>query len=604
LPGGAVITSKNTLQTFDTNDATNQPKPTDAPVYQPDEVKLSQVDSPNPETTPSPATVVAVAVETDIIFAEIAPEPVFSTISMDHNDSPSDIPPLLPWYRRRSIIAMMMIVAIALALGLGLYYGLGTSDNTIRAAYLTSYINNITFTNRTITPNDESPENKALKWMINNDKTLEISAMIDLDDPYSTRFLRFRIRQRYPLLTMWFQQTKTTKWDNVAEWLKNPNECYWFRISCENVYVAYPDEYNFDSYGEYQNAVTQVSLNLFGSYVGTVPPDIGLLSSLKHFAIKAGKSELWQGSLPISIGQWTALTYFDVRDSAYNGTLPANIVQWTDLTYFDVSGNYFTGTIPENIGQWASLTHFDLYACAGLTGTLPENIGKWTALTYFDVGYNSLNGTLPNSIGQWTALTYFVAAGNSVSGKLPNITEQWTALTHFDVRSNSFTGTLPDSIGQWTALSYFDVSTSRLTGTLPDSIGQWTALTSFTVSDNGLTGPLPDNIGQWTALVHFDISSNNLNYTIPSTIGNWSLIETADFHGNELVGSIPDSICQYFEKNTVTGIFIDHPYVSCKIKCTCCVWCTSKSPVSCSNMCITESDGSWSCFPAPGDCQT
>jgi hypothetical protein len=193
LPGGAVITGKNTLQIFDTNDATNQPKPTDAPVNQPDEVKLSPEDSPNPETTPSPATVVAVAVETDIIYAEIAPEPVSSTISMDHNDSPSDIPPLLPWYRRRSIVAMMMIVAISLALGLGLYYGLGASDNTIRAAYLTSYINNITFTNRTITPNGASPENNALAWMINNDKTLEISAMIDLDDPYSTRFLRFRI---------------------------------------------------------------------------------------------------------------------------------------------------------------------------------------------------------------------------------------------------------------------------------------------------------------------------------------------------------------------------------------------------------------------------
>jgi Leucine-rich repeat (LRR) protein len=649
LPNGALITGKNTLQSFEAVGGLNhQRTPMDPPdALAVDDVKPLSTDAPppNPAAAPPSTTVVAVAVETDLVYAELAPEPVSSYVPVHPNGNPHGpvAPTTTPLYQSRSTVVWLTVtVLVLLAVVLGVSIGLsrnGSSSNeasapiavvpmdeptmapiaidpniTIRAAVLTSYINNITRSKQTIATNGSSPESQALAWLIYNDTLLETVAVISAEDPISRNAIGFRIQQRYALLTMWFQQTDTAKWDNDAELLVNPNECYWFGISCKPSYVYYDDGFN----GGSQNTVTQISFNLIGSYVGVIPSDIGLLTTLEHFEIQNtqdfnnANGRYLFGSLPDSIGQWTALTYFDISVNALTGTLPDSIGQWTFLTYFDVSGNSLTGTLPDSIGQWTALTYFDISYNYALTGTLPNSIGQWTALTSFVMSNNGLNGTLPDSIGQWTALTNFAAfenaltgtlpdsigqwtdltsfgmvgnaltgtlpdsigqwtaliifgvISNGLTGTLPDSIGQWTALTFFVVSDNALNGTLPDSIGQWTALTYFDVNSNALTGTLPENIGQWTALNDFGVSDNGLNGTLPDSIGQWTALTHFDISSNILNGTIPSSIGNWSLIETAFFLGNQLVGIMPNAICQYIDPNT------DFLLVDCTVNCTCC----------------------------------
>jgi hypothetical protein len=440
------------------------------------------------------------------------------------------------------VTIIVLLLAVVLGVSIGLRSRDGSSSNdpsnssdmapiaidpniTIRAAVLTSYINNITLTNKFIAANGTSPESQALSWLIYNDTFLETAAVISEDDPISKNAIGFRIRQRYALLTMWFQQKDTAKWAITTGWLVDPAECAWYGISCQTSYVYY---YNKDdTYGGSQNAVTQVMFNLLGSYIGVIPYDVGLLTTMEHFEIQntqdsnIANGKYLLGSLPDSIGQWTALTYFDVSGNALNGTLPDSLGQWTGLTYFDVSLNYgLDGTLPDSIGQWAALTYFDVSLNYGLTGALPDIIGQWTALTFFSVFDNALNGTLPDSIGQWTALTYF------------------------DVSVNyGLTGTLPSSIGQWAALTYFDIS-----------------------SNYGLNGTLPDSIGQWTALANFDVSFNSLNGTIPSSIGNWSLIFDADFSWNPFLGTMPNAICQYIDPDSLS--------VDCTVNCTCCTSCS------------------------------
>jgi hypothetical protein len=563
LPGGAVITGKNTLQSFPTDGPPNHQRiNVDARMDVPDDddAKPSPEDAPPPNPAaaraPLPTTVVAVAVETDIVYAELA-------LEEPNGNQNGPVTPVTSWYQSRwtfALMTLLIMVLLAIVLGVSIYFSSnGSSSNaasnngnglptsapiavvpmnvpiasvptmapmainpniTIRAAILTSYINNITLSNQTIAANGTSPESQALSWLIYNDTLLETAAVIRKEDPISKNAMGFRIRQRYPLLVMWFQQTDAAKWDNDAEWLVNPNECYWFGISCKPSYVYYDDDFN----GGSENAVTQVIFNLIGSYVGVIPSEIGLLTTLEHFEVQNtldlndANGRYLLGSLPDSIGQWTALTYFDVSGNSLNGTLPDSIGQWTALAYLDISINY------------------------GLTGTLPNSIGQWTALADFDVNSNALTGTLPASIGQWTALTNFDISYN-----------------------NGLTGTLPDSIGQWTAMMDFIVSGNALTGTLPASIGQWTALTNFDIRYNqGLNGTLPDSIGQWTALTYFEATGNNLNGTIPSSIGNWSLIETAYFNGNQLVGTMPNAICQYIDPDT------DVLQVDCTVNCTCC----------------------------------
>jgi hypothetical protein len=347
----------------------------------------------------------------------------------------------------------LAVLAVFAAFGLELYLGLrgdpSTSVPTLKgsdssrtnapvtkteADILTSYINSITLSNQSISFNGTSPESMALTWMITNDTTLNVTAMTSLDA--STDAIGFSIRQRFPLLVMWFHQSDTDKWARTDKWLKDPNECNWYGISCKVIY----DE---DS-RKNQTAVTQIKLNGTFGYVGTIPSDIGLLSYMQYFEISD-----------------TTYYYQSRQARSLLGTLPDTIGLWTALTYFRVSGNF------------------------ALTGTLPNSIGQWTALTHFNVSENlNMGDLLPNSIGDWSELTFFSVKSSGFDGPLPETIGSWTKLTYFDVYISRLSGTIPDSIGQWTALQYFDISYCRFTGTLPDSIGRWTLLAQFSVISN------------------------------------------------------------------------------------------------------------------------
>jgi hypothetical protein len=485
LPDGQVITGKNTLQSFPAGGQLYRQTPSDLPDNIPDDAKRSLNDDEGPNTiaaTPPPsATVVAVAVDDDTVYAILVPEPLPGPVAMNQDGNSSIAAAIKsPWYKARTtIFTLLIIVAISLSIVLGLSIGLsnGSSEETLRnnnsipstvpvnnlpttspitsmptnasvpiafdpnitlrATVLTSYINTITLSNRTITANGTSPESKALAWMIANDTSLDTSALISVDESISTSSIGFRIRQRFPLLVMWFQQNETAQWAITTGWLMDISECAWYGISCKPLVVTQGSTpYNVGS----ENVVTQVTFNLVGSFAGFIPHDIGLLSSLEHFEIKNTKDALTENG------------------SYLHGTLPDTIGQWTALTYLDVSLNDLTGSLPDSIGNWTALTYFDISDNYGLNGALPDSIGQWTAMTHFDVSYTVLNGSLPYSIGQWTALTYFVISGSDISGTLPDTIDQWTDLTYFDVNGNYLNGTLPNGIGKWIVLENFDVN--------------------------------------------------------------------------------------------------------------------------------------------------
>jgi hypothetical protein len=230
---------------------------------------------------------------------------------------------------------------------------------------LTSFINNITLSNRTIVANGPTPEDQALNYLIVNDTTFNFTQLLTLNS-MMTNMVQFRIRQRYALLTLWFQQAFTnTTWRNGYGWLENANECdndnSWKGITCTSI----------DLKGDVgmQNVVTAVNLN-FNNVNGTIPPDLGLLTALTYFDVYRNALI---GTLPASIGQWTALRNIDVGENALTGTLPASIGQWTALTYFGVYDNKMTGTIPASIGNWSQIRKAYFYFNQ-LTGSMPNGI--------------------------------------------------------------------------------------------------------------------------------------------------------------------------------------------------------------------------------------
>ena len=74
-----------------------------------------------------------------------------------------------------------------------------TPETTFSAA-LTDYINNITLSGRTISTRGVTPEDEALKFMIANETATA-------DDLLTNGAVRFRMRQRFALLSLWFQQS-------------------------------------------------------------------------------------------------------------------------------------------------------------------------------------------------------------------------------------------------------------------------------------------------------------------------------------------------------------------------------------------------------------
>jgi hypothetical protein len=204
---------------------------------------------------------------------------------------------------------------------------------------LTTFINRVTLSNRTIAKNGPTPEGQALNYLIVNDTTFNFSQLLTLNS-MMTNVVQFRIRQRYALLTLWFQQAYTnTSWYYRPGWLVNANECgnSWNGVFCTSI--------NLGGTVGMQNVVTQ--LNLFSNNMkGTIPADLGLLTALTSFAVS---DNALTGTLPASIGQWTALTTFSVYQNAMSGTVPASIGNWSliRIAYFD--GNQFTGTMPNGI---------------------------------------------------------------------------------------------------------------------------------------------------------------------------------------------------------------------------------------------------------------
>jgi Flp pilus assembly protein TadG len=365
----------------------------------------------------------------------------------------------------------------------------GTKEE--RAKAIAAFINSVTLTNRTIAYSSTSRaetqdlgtaavepqlvmpvEELALQWLIERDP---IMATVVTTVPLSSE-QSFRLRQRYALLTLWFQQelqhleqqqqqtrssqtlfqsTQPKKWTNVAGWTYL-DECEWFGVTCT---PRAPDGGEAAS----RMVVTSIHLN-FNNLRGTVPVDLGLLTSIESFRVNT---------------------------------------------------NYLTGTLPWSLGQWTQLVNFSVYKNA-LTGSIPESTSSWVNVQSILMQENQLNGTLPSMpLGSWTKLQEFNVVRNALTGSVPSSVGQWSNIHSAQFSVNRLNGTLPDTIGQWTAIEEFRISSNALTGTIPDSVSSWRYVRDAYFHDNNITGAMPTGlcddalIANLTSLVA-DCSANEI----------------------------------------------------------------------------------------------
>jgi Leucine-rich repeat (LRR) protein len=194
--------------------------------------------------------------------------------------------------------------------------------------------------------NGATPEDQALKYLIEEDTTFDPTQISTLSSKTSN-VVQFRIRQRYALLTLFFQQTVAAPWADTTNWLMG-DEYNWFGILFTVM--------NLGGTVGLQFVVTEIELT-GNNMKGSIPADLGLLTALTSFSV--GFNSL-TGTIPASIGQWTALTYFDASLNQLTGTLPASIGNWSQIQIAYFHANQFTGSMPNGICPYINETIGDV----------------------------------------------------------------------------------------------------------------------------------------------------------------------------------------------------------------------------------------------------
>ena len=171
-----------------------------------------------------------------------------------------------------------------------------------------------------------TPQGKAVDWLVYVD-----SMYLCPDDTY--------LIQRYVLAVLYYATNGHQGWltcsragdvaandcpQTTKRFLSNYHECTWAGIGCNG-----------------SNFVTRIAFEDNG-LSGTIPAEIGALSSLKTLRMERGKLS---GSLPATLGDLTNLEKLDLDYNNLWGTLPSTLDRLTNLKLIDLNSNDLSGSI-------------------------------------------------------------------------------------------------------------------------------------------------------------------------------------------------------------------------------------------------------------------
>ena len=187
-------------------------------------------------------------------------------------------------------------------------------------------------------------------------------------------------------------------------------------------------------------------------------------------------------------------------------TVSSKRVTRVDLSNSSRTSNFINGTIPIQIGNLSALTRLDLGGNR-LSGTIPAQLGRLTQLTTLRLYLNSLTGSIPTQLGQLTNLTSLYLNNNQLTGTIPTQLAQLTKLKWLKLNQNNLFGSIPSQLGQLTQLNLLNLSYNRLTGTIPTQLAQLTRLTTLAICQNRLTGSVPTGLRTGVTLTSYPTSS-------------------------------------------------------------------------------------------------
>ena len=201
-----------------------------------------------------------------------------------------------------------------------------------------------------------------------------------------------------------------------------------------------------------------------------------------------------------------------------NGTIPPELGNLSSLKELRLGVNLLSGEIPPELGKLSSLQFLSLWANQ-LTGEIPEELGNLTGLTALDLHENQLSGEVPEELGNLTGLTYLNLQKNQLTGHIPIELVNLANLLIFDLGFNQLTGEIPAQLGNLANLQRLALRRNQLTGEIPPELGNLNNLEYLTLQGNQLTGGIPSELGNLTNLRYlYLVGSNRFSECVPEEV--------------------------------------------------------------------------------------
>ncbi|EYU38093.1 hypothetical protein MIMGU_mgv11b021563mg [Erythranthe guttata] len=159
-------------------------------------------------------------------------------------------------------------------------------------------------------------------------------------------------------------------------WTTKTSICSWIGVTCD-----------FRN-----NKVTELDISDMG-LVGTIPPEIGNLSSLVKLNMRYNS---FRGHIPLSLFNMSRLQDISVMYNSLSGSLPDDMCSGRynmrgRLRVLRLSFNNFNGEIPSSLDQCSQLEFISLHK-NNFVGNVPRQIGNMTRLRQLYLCWNNLTG--------------------------------------------------------------------------------------------------------------------------------------------------------------------------------------------------------------------
>ena len=266
----------------------------------------------------------------------------------------------------------------------------------------------------------------------------------------------------------------------------------------------------------------------------------------------------WLTELPL--GQWAGVDTdrdghvirLSLPFNGLLGTLPPEIGLLSTLRDLDLRGNWgLTGPLPDEFFDLSGLETL-LLTRVGLGGPLTPAIGRLASLQVLELNSTGLGGPLPPELGNLVRLEVLDLSANDLVGRIPPELGNLTRLEVLEMWNNDFSGSMPAELGNLAELELLDMEASGLTGTIPATLGNLRKLKTLWLNDNELTGPIPATMGGMARAKRIFLHGNSLEGPFPEGLGElWELEELWVGRNAGLTGPLPVDLVELGSLSTL-----------------------------------------------------